>query len=77
MAKKNEWGAKEILAIIFSILIPGVGHIILGKTGKGLGILVVSIISIPLMFVIIGFFLYFVLIIYSVIDTVKIANNEK
>ena len=65
----------EVLALILSLIIPGVGEMYDGKIGKGVIILILAIISSALIFVLIGFILYPIVWIYSMIDSYNLAKQ--
>ena len=65
----------EALALILSLIIPGVGEMYDGKIGKGVVILLLAIISSALMFVLIGFILYPIVWIYSMVDSYNLAKQ--
>jgi TM2 domain-containing membrane protein YozV len=64
-----------ILAAILSFLIIGAGQIYNGETSKGILLMLSAIISWFLMFVIIGFIIYPVLLIYAIYDAYKGAEK--
>lgn len=73
-------GAKSPgIALILSLLIPGVGQMYNGEIGKGILILLIAIISIPLALVFIGFLTYIAVWIYGMIDAYEGAHriNQK
>ena len=65
----------EALALILSLIIPRVGEMYDGKIGKGVVILLLAIVSSVLMFVLIGFILYPIVWIYSMIDSYNLAKQ--
>ncbi|HDW3058172.1 TPA: sugar ABC transporter permease [Bacillus cereus] len=70
---------KTWIAILFSIIFPGLGHLYLGKIKKGVYLLVANIIATILSFFLIGVFITIGLVIYSVYDVYKqipIINKE-
>ncbi|MGI1814133.1 sugar ABC transporter permease [Priestia sp. TGN 0903] len=63
---------KTWIAILFSIIFPGLGHLYLGETKKG-GILIgLNIVATLLSFILIGVFVSIGLIIYSIYDVYKL-----
>ena len=53
---------------LLSFFLPGLGQIVKGRVWKGIGLMLGAFISIPLMFLLIGFLTYPVIWIYSVYD---------
>ena len=64
-----------ILALILSFIIPGLGEMYDGKIGKGFGILILAIISVALTLVLIGFIMYPIVWIYSMVDSYSLAKK--
>ena len=62
------------VAVILSLVFPGLGQFYLGLNTKGISFVVGYIISIVLMFVLIGFILIFVVVIWALIDAIKSAE---
>ncbi|MGB7290945.1 MAG: hypothetical protein WBD99_02065 [Thermodesulfobacteriota bacterium] len=56
-----------LFSLFLSALIPGLGQIYNGDTGVGILFILLSLISIPLFFIIIGYFLYAIVWIIAVI----------
>ena len=65
----------EALALILSLIIPGVGEMYAGKVGKGVIILLLAILSAALIMLLIGFILYPIVWIYSMIDSYNLAKR--
>ena len=63
------------LAVLISFFVPGVGSLVNGNTTIGVIILVGWIVSIPLMFVCIGFVTYFGFWIWGMIDAYTSAQK--
>jgi TM2 domain-containing membrane protein YozV len=63
------------LATVLSLIFPGLGQLYNGRFGKGIGLIVLSVISIALFLVIIGFVIYFLIWIYGMIDAYNGANR--
>ncbi len=63
------------LAAIISFFIPGLGHIYAGKVGKGIAILIGSVISFFLMILLIPILIAIALWIYGIIDSYKTAER--
>lgn len=63
---------KTWIAIVFSIIFPGLGHLYLGEIKKG-GILIgLNIVATLLSFIVIGVFISIALIIYATYDVYKL-----
>ena len=56
-----------LFALFLSALIPGLGQIYNGQTGMGILYIVLGLVSIPLVFILIGYFLYAIVWIIAVI----------
>ena len=68
-------GEKNILlAVILSVLLPGLGQIYLGLDHKGAIFLIAYVISAILILILIGFLLCFVIWIWALIDTIISTN---
>lgn len=65
----------EVLALILSFIIPGVGEIYTGKVGKGLALLLLAIIAACLILFVVGFIMYPIVWIYSMVDSYKLAKE--
>ncbi len=63
-----------VLAIILSVIFPGLGQIYLGLNQKGILFIVGYIISAILIFLLIGFILVFVVWIWALVDVVQSTN---
>ena len=63
-----------LLAVILSVLLPGLGQIYLGLDHKGAIFLIAYVISAILILLIIGFLLCFVIWIWALIDTIQSTN---
>ena len=65
-------GEKSVgLSALLSIIFPGLGHFYIGLNHKGLIFLIVYIISIPLIFLIIGIVLAIAIWIWALVDVIK------
>ncbi len=60
-----------LLAAILSFLFPGLGHIYLGLTKKGISFIIAYIVSAVLIFLVIGFVLIFIVWLWALIDSIK------
>ncbi|WP_407393572.1 zinc-ribbon domain-containing protein [Methanobrevibacter sp.] len=60
-----------LLSAILSFLFPGLGHLYLGLTKKGISFIVAYIISAVLVWILIGFVLIFIVWIWALIDSIK------
>ena len=58
------------LAMLLSLVIPGLGQLIQGRVKKGIGLIIAAVISLILMLVLIGFLLYFVVWVYAMFDAI-------
>ena len=69
-----------VIAAILSFIFPGLGHLYNGLTNKGLSFIVAYIVSLVLIFILIGFILIFIVWIWALIDAIKtteaINNGE-
>ena len=63
-----------VLAIILSVIFPGLGQIYLGLNQKGILFIVGYIISAVLIFLLIGFLLVLVVWIWALVDVVQSTN---
>ena len=63
-----------IIAIILSVIFPGLGQFYLGLNHKGLMFLIGYIISAILILLVIGFLLVFVVWIWALVDTIQSTN---
>lgn len=63
-----------LLAVILSVLLPGLGQIYLGLDHKGAIFLIAYVVSAILILLIIGFLLCFVIWIWALIDTIQSTN---
>lgn len=63
-----------ILAVVLSMLLPGLGQIYLGLDHKGAVFLIAYVVSAILILLIIGFVLCFIIWIWALIDTIKSAS---
>ena len=63
-----------VLAVILSVIFPGLGQIYLGLNQKGILFIVGYIISAVLIFLLIGFILVFVVWIWALVDVVQSTN---
>jgi len=62
--ESKKYGVPAILSFLF----PGLGQIVKGEVMKGIGFIFAAIISVVLMFVVIGFVIYPIVWIYGVYD---------
>ena len=76
VAKQNDYPKQKsiLLAIILSVLLPGLGQIYLGLDHKGAIFLIAYVISAILILLLIGFILCPVLWIWALVDTIISAN---
>lgn len=69
---------KQTLAIVGLILniigFIGVGTIVAGRTKTGIIQLVLAIVSIPLMFIVVGFFLYAAMWIWALVTSIQLLK---
>lgn len=65
-----------VLAVILSVLIPGIGHIYLEQIGKGLVILIAAVL-LGMIFWGIGYILVLLWSCFDVYHTAKTLNEEK
>ena len=63
------------LATVLSLIFPGIGQLYTGRIGKGIALIIASIISIALFLAFIGFVMYFFIWIYGMIDAYNGANR--
>jgi len=63
------------LAAVLSFLYPGLGQIYNGQVGKAILFIILGAISIGLMFVVIGYFLYPIIWIIGMVDAYNTAKN--
>ena len=63
------------LATVLSLIFPGLGQLYNGRAGKGIALIILSIISIALFLALIGFVMYFLIWIYGMIDAYNGANK--
>ncbi|MDP2666042.1 MAG: hypothetical protein Q8P05_00895 [Candidatus Diapherotrites archaeon] len=63
---------RNIVAVIASFILPGLGHFTKGQFTKGILILIAGILSAFLMLLLIGFILYPIVWIYGMYDAYKI-----
>ncbi len=63
-----------VIAIILSVIFPGLGQFYLGLNHKGLMFLIAYIISAVLILLLIGFILCFVIWIWALVDTIQSTN---
>ena len=66
--EKNVW-----VAVVLSLLVVGLGHFYLGLPKKGAMLVILSVISWILIFVVIGIIIYPIVIIYGIYDVYKSA----
>jgi TM2 domain-containing membrane protein YozV len=76
MKKKEEKNnAMEIVGLLLNLFIPGLGSVI-NKTKNGVFILILAAISIPLMFVLIGFLTGLIAWVWGIIDMVVYMRRD-
>lgn len=63
-----------LLSAILSFLFPGLGHIYLGLSKKGISFIIAYIVSAILMFIFIGYVLMLIVWIWALIDSIKAAG---
>ncbi|WP_100331290.1 DUF6677 family protein [Bacillus xiapuensis] len=63
---KSKW-----IAGILSFVFPGIGHLYLGKVSKGIFLIIANIISILLTSVVVGIFMFLIVWVYAIIDSIK------
>lgn len=63
------------LAAVGSFLYTGIGQIYNGQIAKGIVLIVIQFINILLMFVVIGFFTFFIVWVYGIYDAYKTAER--
>ncbi len=66
-----------VVALILNIFFPGVGTLVLGQTTPGIIQLVLWIVSIPLMFILIGFPLYLAVWIWALVLSIQSFSNSR
>ncbi len=71
----EQYKKNEVLAIILSFLIPGLGQIYLGDTGKGVLMIVLFLIGVLLTFICIGTIICLAVWIWSIIDAYETAKK--
>ncbi len=79
MAKKQDKTTKIIIGFILNILVfPGAGTFLFGKKyqNQAIGQLVLSIVSIPLIFFVIGIFTWMAAWIWALVTSVQVISKE-
>jgi len=76
MNKKPDKTLAIIGLIVNIFIIPGLGSIIGGRTKTGIWQIVLTVISIPLMLIIIGFLLAFVVWIWGIVTGVQMIQQS-
>ena len=71
---KSSGDKSVLLSAILSFLFPGLGHIYLGLSKKGVSFIIAYIVSAILMFIFIGFVLMFIVWIWALIDSIKVTG---
>lgn len=71
---KSDENKNTLLAIILSVLLPGLGQIYLGLDHKGAIFLIAYVVSAILILLIIGFLLVIVIWIWALVDTIQSVN---
>lgn len=64
-----------LLAIILSVLLPGLGQIYLGLDNKGAKFLIAYVVSAILILILIGFLLCAIIWIWALVDTIQSTNT--
>ena len=76
MANKKISQGLAIAALIINVLVlPGLGTLIAGRNKPGVLQLVLALVSIPLMFVIIGFPLYLGILIWALVTGINLIKE--
>ncbi|KAB2488212.1 DUF6677 family protein [Priestia endophytica] len=65
---------KNWIALVLSILFPGLGHLYLGRVGKGVALVLADIIATLSISIFIGVILLPAVYIYSIIDAYKLTD---
>ncbi|PUA40664.1 sugar ABC transporter permease [Paenibacillus elgii] len=68
---------KPWLAVLLSFVYPGLGHLYLGYVKKGIILILAEIVSILLMSVVVGIFLFPIVWIYGMIDAYHSATRNQ
>ena len=63
------------LALVLSLILPGLGQIYNGQAGKGIGMLILYIIMCVLFFLLIPLLIAFIIWIWAMVDAYKTAKN--
>lgn len=63
------------LAAVGSFLFTGIGQVYNGQIGKGIGLMILQGFNFLLMFVLIGFFTYFIVWVYGIYDAYNVAKR--
>ncbi|HTG69511.1 MAG TPA: DUF6677 family protein [Candidatus Udaeobacter sp.] len=66
---------KPWLAILLSVIYPGLGHLYLGHVKKGVVLLLLEFVSIMMMSLIIGIFVYPIVWIYAIINAYHLSTK--
>ena len=64
-----------LLAVFLSLLFPGLGQLYAGKTNRGIAFILIAISLWFSMFILIGFILYPIFLVYNIFDVIKIIEN--
>jgi TM2 domain-containing membrane protein YozV len=64
------------LAAVLSLLLVGAGQMYCGRVGRGLAFLAAYFVSALLMFVLIGFLLAPIVLIWALVDAINLANRH-
>lgn len=73
MAQNNK--TLGIIGLVVNIfLFPGLGSLIGGKKKEGIWQLVIAIVSIPLMFILIGFITYLIAWVWGIVTGIKMVS---
>jgi TM2 domain-containing membrane protein YozV len=67
---------KPWLAILLSVIYPGLGHLYLGYVKKGIILILLEFVSILLMAVIVGIVLYPIVWIYGIINAYHLSTQK-
>lgn len=66
---------KTWLAVLLSVIYPGLGHLYLGYVKKGVLLIITEFISILLISVVIGIFVYPVIWIYAIVSSFHLSGK--
>lgn len=66
---------KTWLAVLLSVIYPGLGHLYLGYVKKGVLLIIIDFISILLFSVVIGIFIYPIIWVYSIVNSFHLSSK--